>query len=84
MKIQPRAYKLTACACRIGMKSVGGERFYDCCVVCGDVSDVSMHVASSVSSTALSVSVRVFQVTGCFPFPRIHLFRISLAILSGL
>ena len=68
----------------LGEKMQVKEMFYDCCVVCGDVSDVSMHVASSVCPMVLSVSIRVFHVAGCFPPPRIHLFRISNTICVSL
>ena len=44
--------------------------------------DSSMDLASSVSPMAVSASVSVFQVTGCFPSPRIHRIRISRVMLT--
>ena len=46
--------------------------------------DSSMYLASSVSPMATSTSVNVFQVTGCFPLPRIHRFRISRVMVADL
>ena len=45
--------------------------------------DSRMDLASSVSPMAVSASVSVFQVTGCFPSPRIHRIRISRVMLTA-
>ena len=43
----------------------------------------SMAAASSVSLMSCSVSIRVLQVTGCFPFPHTHCVRISTVISTA-
>ena len=44
----------------------------------------SMSSASVLSSTSRNTSVRVFQLTGCFPLPAIHSWRIFELICSAL
>ena len=60
------------------------SKFYKHDVVECVYRDSSMNLASSVSPMATSTSVNVFQVTGCFPLPRIHRFRISRVMVADL
>ena len=49
----------------------------------GEVRDSSMEEARSERPMVLRQSVRVLQVTGCFPFPLTHLLRMSPTISAG-